>query len=79
MSQNTYDNIIREIVKYCPETWTSARQLGVECGKRADFRIYFYGGRNCDVRWRHGRHEVVALVASFYLELRVINQVVTRY
>ena len=24
-SQNTYDNIIREIVKYCPETWTSAR------------------------------------------------------
>ena len=28
MSQNTYNNIFREIVKYCPEipeTWTSAR------------------------------------------------------
>ena len=47
MSQNTYNNIIREIVKYrpeIPETWTSTRQLSVECGKHADFRILFMEG-----------------------------------
>ena len=43
VSQNEYNNIIREIVKYFLRP---GRQLGVECGKRADFRIYFYEGRN---------------------------------